>query len=159
MKPDVKSPVFSTPNSACFDIHAYLNSDDVLNCYDVNNIGFNECVTLDSVVIHPNNRVLIPTGLILDIPNGFSVRLHPRSGLSLKRGIVLANSEGIIDSDYVEPLFVILQNVSNIPIVIYTGDRICQGELVESLEYELFESGTAPEQKTIRSGGFGSTGN
>lgn len=159
-KPDVKSPVFSTPESACFDIHAYLKEDreQIVTYNKINQDGWTQIFS-EQVTIAPGLRALIPTGLILDIPNGFSVRLHPRSGNSLKNGFTLANAEGVIDSDYVDPVYIILHNISDSIITIKNGDRICQAELVESLEYELFESGNAPEKKTIRDGGFGSTGN
>ena len=95
-------------------------------------------------------RVLIPTGLILDIPEGYSVRLHSRSGLAWKDGVYLTNCEGIIDYDYVEPVFVMMTNISQSPKTINNGDRICQAELVEIPE--------PPTRKTERDGGFGSTG-
>jgi len=103
-------------------------------------------------------RMLIPTGLIADIPIGFSVRLHSRSGLAFKQGVYLTNCEGVIDSDYVDPIFAMVTSISNVPVKIYNGDRICQGELVRCEKYTLDESDEAPSQKTDREGGFGSTG-
>ena len=103
-------------------------------------------------------RMLIPTGLIADIPKGYSVRLHSRSGLAFKQGVYLANCEGIIDSDYVDPIFTMVTSISNVPTRIYHGDRICQGELVKCEQFTLDETDEAPSQKTNRDGGFGSTG-
>jgi dUTP pyrophosphatase len=103
-------------------------------------------------------RVLIPTGLIFDIPKGYSVRLHSRSGLVWNDGVYLTNGEGIIDYDYVEPIFVMLTNISQSPKTINNGDRVCQAELVEKVYHSLEEIKEQPTQKTERDGGFGSTG-
>jgi dUTP pyrophosphatase len=111
-----------------------------------------------SITLMPGDRVMVPTGLILDIPDGYSVRVHARSGLSLKQGLILVNSEGVIDSDYVEELFVLLTNVSENAQVIKNGDRIAQAELVKKEEYALWEIFEAPAKKTDRDGGMGSTG-
>ena len=105
-----------------------------------------------------SDRMMVPTGLILDIPEGYSVRVHARSGLSLKQGLVLVNAEGIIDSDYVEELFVLMTNISDNPISINNGDRIAQGELVKAEQYILEETSDKPATKTDRNGGMGSTG-
>ena len=109
-------------------------------------------------MIYPGERALIPTGLILDIPTGYSVRLHVRSSMALKQGIALANSEGVIDSDYVEPTFVMLYNSSTSTVHILNGERICQGELVSMMDYTLDRIYAKPGSKTDRVGGFGSTG-
>lgn len=128
-------PKFATQQSACFDISAYGDH-----------------------VIPAKLSMAIPTGLILDIPVGYSVRVHPRSGLAYKKGVTLLNAEGIIDSDYTDELKIILHNTSNLDFIIDHGDRIAQAELVKSLDYTLEECYTAPTQKTDRVGGFGSTG-
>jgi dUTP pyrophosphatase len=128
-------PKFATKQSACFDISAYGEHDVIAR-----------------------HGVAIRTGLILDIPEGYSVRIHPRSGLAYKKGITLLNAEGIIDSDYTNELMVLLYNTSNVTFVVKHGDRIAQGELVKSLDYTIEECYTAPSQKTDRIGGFGSTG-
>jgi len=108
--------------------------------------------------IYCMERVLVPTGIIFDIPEGYSVRLHSRSGLAWKDGLYLTNCEGIIDSDYVDPVFAMMTNISQSPKVINNGDRICQAELVETLQHDLTEIKEPPTQKTQRDGGFGSTG-
>ena len=106
----------------------------------------------------PGDRILVPTGLIFDIPTGYSVRIHPRSGLSYKQGLVLANLEAVIDSDYVQETFVLLYNRSEVDHTINNGDRIAQAEMVKREEYILWEIFDAPTQKTDREGGLGSTG-
>ena len=132
---NVVLPKFATQQSACFDISAF-----------------------GSHIVPAKHSIAVPTGLILDIPEGYSVRIHPRSGLAYKKGITLLNAEGIIDSDYTDELKVILYNTTNIEFIIHHGDRIAQGELVKSLDYTIEECYTAPTQKTDRVGGFGSTG-
>ena len=158
-------PVFSTKQSACFDIHANLiDGEDIQYYQAISTKSVPRRVALDinssNTFIQLNNmeRMLIPTGLIADIPPGFSIRLHSRSGLAFKQGVYLANCEGIIDSDYVDPIFAMVTNISNVPVRIYNGDRICQGELVRCEKYTLNESDEPPSQKTDREGGFGSTG-
>ena len=148
LTPDVKTPEFATEESACFDISAYMPRGLA---------GF-AMPTKNSIIILPNEKVLIPTGIVLDIPEGYSVRLHPRSGLAFKKGLTLANAEGIIDSDYVEEVFVALHNVSGKEQIVSHGERIAQAEMVRSLAYQISRTDERPERKTSRSGGFGSTG-
>ncbi len=109
-------------------------------------------------MVPAKHTIAISTGLILDIPVGYSVRIHPRSGLAYKKGITLLNAEGIIDSDYTDELKILLYNTSNMDFIIQHGDRIAQGELVKNLDYVIEECYNAPVQKTDRVGGFGSTG-
>ena len=158
-------PVFSTKQSACFDIHASLiDGEDIQYYQAISTKSVPRRVALDinssNTFIQLNNmeRMLIPTGLIADIPPGFSIRLHSRSGLAFKQGVYLTNCEGVIDSDYVDPIFAMVTSLSNVPVKIYNGDRICQGELVRCEKYTLNESDEPPTQKTDREGGFGSTG-
>ena len=158
-------PVFSTEQSACFDFYANLILNETVTYYQAvstkelpRGVSFDINSNRPYVQINNMERMLIPTGLIADIPVGFSVRLHSRSGLAFKQGVYLANCEGIIDSDYVDPIYAMVTNISNVPTRIYDGDRICQGELVRCEKYTLDESDEAPSQKTDREGGFGSTG-
>jgi dUTP pyrophosphatase len=102
--------------------------------------------------------MLIPTGLVFNIPDGYSIRIHPRSGISFKNGIQLANCEGVIDSDYYHETFVALVNMSDVPFTIKHGDRIAQAELVQDLGAKFSETTERPEMRTNRQGGFGSTG-
>lgn len=155
---DVILPKFETLDSACFDIRCYFNLGDKIVTYDEYNQK-NIILVSDFLSLKPNHRILLPTGLILDIPKGYSVRLHPRSGLSLKNGITLSNCEGVIDSDFVDPLYIILYNSSKYTFKIKSGDRICQGEMIKKLPLKIKKIKKRPLQKTNRSGGFGSTGN
>jgi len=161
--PDAQPPVFATPGSACFDLKAYLGNDIFqVRGYCQNNRECNVAIhqtTEDRYVkIEPGQRILVPTGLVFDIPEGYSVRVHARSGLALKQGLVMANAEGIIDWDYVEQTHIMVLNVSNENLFVHNGERIAQGELVPVLQYSIEPTETKPEQKTSRSGGFGSTG-
>ena len=100
---------------------------------------------------------MVPTGIIFDIPKGYSVRLHARSGLALKNGIKLVNQEAVIDSDYVLETFILLTNTSIVPFDLAHGMRICQGELVRNIPTLINET-LLPPKKQEREGGFGSTG-
>lgn len=156
VNPNADAPTYGTQSAACFDFKACLIGERVRG-FDRNNKEFIAPLS-DKIVVNPGERVLIPTGLILDIPEGYSVRLHSRSGMSLKQGLVLANAEGVIDSDYVDPTYIMVTNVSTIMATVKHGDRIAQGELVPVYQVEFKESKEAPGQKTDRQGGLGSTG-
>jgi dUTP pyrophosphatase len=109
----------------------------------------------------PKCRALIPTGMVLDIPAGFSGRIHPRSGNAWKNGVTLINAEGVIDSDYCNELLVPLYNTTNIPFVITHGDRIAQLEITKpynEISLITYTEAKPKNQKTNRKGGFGSTG-
>jgi dUTP pyrophosphatase len=151
-------PTFATKESACFDIYACLRHASNIKVYGnyerVHSFSGEE----ENLTLQPGERVAIPTGLIFDIPTGYSVRLHPRSGLALKHGIGFTNAEGIIDSDYVHEIKAIITNFGTNDYMFKHGDRICQGELVKSLDYSIEERYTVPAIKTDRVGGFGSTG-
>ena len=158
-------PTFATKQSACFDLYANLVNGEEVQYYQAiatkvlpRKVSFDINTNRSFIPINNEERMLIPLGLIADIPEGFSVRLHSRSGMAFKQGVYLTNCEGIIDSDYVDPMFAMVTNMSNVPVKIYDGDRICQGELVRCEKYTLDESDEAPTQKTDREGGFGSTG-
>jgi dUTP pyrophosphatase len=152
---DVKDPLQGTAGSACFDLCADL-SENRRELVSYENIK--SSIVDNSFTVSPNGRVLIPTGLVFDIRKGYSIRLHPRSGLSIKQGLALANAEGVIDSDYVEEVFVAMHNMSNSQKTITNGMRICQGELVKNEPFQLRAIEKRPGQKTSRRGGFGSTG-
>ena len=158
--PKAKDPIFATKGSACFDLHACF--DDITSYkvrQDTLNREIEKPLRNGVLQIFTMERVLVPTGIILDIPAGYSVRLHSRSGLAYKEGLYLTNCEGIIDFDYVEPVFVMMTNISQSPKSINNGDRICQAELVEMIQYDFKEIKSKPIQKTDRVGGLGSTGN
>lgn len=171
---DSFDPEFATQGSACFDIKAYFAESIIAGTqaplckiYRMDNRPEErecKCWAMEhstfkvGIDLYPGERILVPTGLIFNIPDRHSVRLHARSSVSLKKGLIIPNGEGIIDSDYYHQTFVMLYNASADEIRIYHGDRIAQGELVKNLDYGLEETNTLPEQTTERVGGFGSTG-
>jgi dUTP pyrophosphatase len=109
------------------------------------------------VSLAPSARGLIPTGLRLEIPQGFEVQLRPRSGLALKFGVSLPNTPGTIDSDYRGPLAVILINHGADPFEIAHGDRIAQMVVAPVLQAS-FALVDALSDTARGAGGFGSTG-
>jgi dUTP pyrophosphatase len=111
----------------------------------------------DELVIAPGERRLVPTGLVLAIPEGFEGQVRPRSGLALRHGIALLNSPGTIDSDYRGEVQVLVANLGSEPFVVRRGDRIAQLVLapVVGARFDL----AADVDSTPRGeGGFGSTG-
>ena len=159
---EVKDPFRATEGSACFDLHSYLPEDLMVRVYISHHdedIEIRERrVVKGRVQLNPTERMLVPTGLIFDIPVGYSVRLYPRSSLALKQGLTLANNVGIIDSDYVQPVYMMVYNISGYQQFVKNGERICQAELVREQPSVLLEVNERPERKTDRDGGFGSTG-
>lgn len=109
------------------------------------------------VVLQPLERALIPTGLFMEIPEGYEVQVRPRSGLAVKQGITCLNTPGTIDSDYRGEVKVILINLSNEPQTLQPGDRIAQLVLQKVEKAEWIPS--ASINVTARNeGGFGHTG-
>lgn len=156
--PAVYLPTFLTKQSACFDIACQTFGKVEFKGYNNFNSAFNRPMKNGNIYIGPHERVLIPTGLILDIPENYSVRIHPRSGISLKQGLTLANSEGVIDADYVDELYILMYNLSDNGHMINNGDRIAQAEMIQKEKYVLWEIFDRPGQKSERDGGMGSTG-
>lgn len=155
--PSNQIPKKQTEGSACFDLQFQGHGKTEYKGFSRHNKAFTRPLN-NMISIQPGDRTIVPTGLILDIPEGHSVRVHARSGLSLKQGLVLANAEGVIDSDYVEELMVLIWNISDNAITINTGDRIAQAELIKDETYSIVETAARPGIKTSRVGGMGSTG-
>jgi len=129
-------PGYSTEFSAGMDLRAFISED---------------------IVLKPLQRVLVPTGLFIELPVSFEAQIRPRSGLALKHGISVLNTPGTIDADYRGEIGVILVNLSQDDFVIKNGERICQmiiskHETASWVEVEVLE-------ETVRgAGGFGHTG-
>ena len=156
-------PAYATKGSACFDIKACITNGQYLTSFNawnkqqrivIKGVGTN----VDAFQLPPGIRVLIPTGLIFDIPENNVLKMFIRSSVALKKGLVMANGTGIIDSDYVEESYMMLQNISDSLVTIANGERLAQCMLVPVEQHELVETNDRPEQKTDRDGGFGSTG-
>jgi len=111
----------------------------------------------EDLVLKPGQRELIPTGLRIELPEGFEAQIRPRSGLAVKQGITIVNAPGTIDSDYRGEIKVLLINLGHSDYTIKRGDRIAQMVIcpVVTANFIIQES----MNETLRSrGGFGSTG-
>jgi dUTP pyrophosphatase len=112
---------------------------------------------LDPIELKPLERKLIPTGIFLEIPEGFECQVRPRSGLALKKGITVLNSPGTIDADYRGEVGVILINLSNESFVVEHGERIAQ-LVFARVEQAILEQVEIISETVRGAGGFGSTG-
>ncbi len=109
------------------------------------------------VILKPLERQLIPTGLYIELPEGYEAQIRPRSGLAYKHGIGIVNSPGTIDADYRGEIKVLLVNLSNIDFEISTGDRIAQ-MVVAKHEQVKWEEVDTLSDTTRGTGGYGHTG-
>jgi dUTP pyrophosphatase len=109
------------------------------------------------VTLAPGKRALVPTGLVLQLPEGYEAQVRPRSGLALKHGLTVANAPGTIDADYRGEVGVILVNLGEQPVTVTRGMRIAQLVVAPVVQVALKE--VARVDETARGGGgFGSTG-
>ena len=157
-RPNAELPTYGTTGSACFDVKACLTTGERISGYDAWNKKVPLAVKNGKITIQPMQRVLIPTGLIFDIPDGHCMEMFIRSSVATKKGLTLVNSVGIIDSDYVEVTHIIVHNVSDSLCVVEHGERLAQCRLAEVVTSDFNEIKDAPVQKTDRDGGIGSTG-
>lgn len=141
MKVRIKSdsgilPFYETEGSAGMDLKAYID---------------------EPVILKPGQRMLVPTGLYIELPAGYEAQIRARSGLAIKKGIGLVNGIGTIDSDYRGEIKVILINWGDEDFVIENGDRIAQMVIAkyERVEWEQSDNLSDTERG---SGGFGHTG-
>ena len=111
----------------------------------------------EDIFLKAGDRMAVPTGLFLEIPQNFEVQIRPRSGLALKDGVTVLNTPGTIDSDYRGEIKIILINLSKKQFIVKSGDRIAQMILCPVAKGKLEEVKILP--RTVRGGGgFGSTG-
>jgi dUTP pyrophosphatase len=129
-------PAYETVSSAGMDLRAFIDAD---------------------VVLKPFERKLIPTGLYIELPDGYEAQIRPRSGLAIKSGITVLNSPGTIDADYRGEIKVILINLSNQEFTIKSGERICQMVIAKHEKAEFIEVEEISETER-GAGGFGHTG-
>ena len=129
-------PEYSTDLSAGMDLKAFINEE---------------------IRLKPLERALVPTGLYIELTEGFEAQIRPRSGLALKQGISVLNTPGTIDADYRGEIGIILINLSNSDVIIKDGERICQMIISrhEHIEWEEVELLSETKRGT---GGFGHTG-
>lgn len=131
-----KAPVYQTLEAAGADIEAELEAD---------------------IVIKPFQRVVIPTGIFLEIPIGYEAQVRPRSGLAAKYGITVLNTPGTIDSDYRGEVKVILINLSDEDFIVKNGDRIAQMVVAPVIQGDFVKDKKLNDSHR-GSDGFGSTG-
>lgn len=131
-----KLPEYETKGSAGVDLQAYVESP---------------------MTLKPMERALVPTGLFIELPEGYEAQIRARSGLAIKHGISLVNGIGTIDSDYRGEIKVILINLGSEDFIIDNGDRIAQMVIIkhEKAEFDLVEDLKETERGA---GGFGHTG-
>lgn len=129
-------PSYATADAAGMDLRAHLET---------------------AVTLQPLERMLLPTGLFMELPVGYEAQVRPRSGLAIKQGLTLLNTPGTIDADYRGEIKVIIINLSNEPQTIAPGDRIAQMVIapVTQVKLEAVEILTTTERGN---GGFGHTG-
>ena len=113
--------------------------------------------TDEPIILSPMERLLIPTGLFIQLPIGYEAQIRPRSGLACKHGITVANSPGTIDADYRGEIGVCLINLSTENFVIHPGERIAQMVIAKHEQVE-WEETTSLDDTQRGAGGFGSTG-
>lgn len=129
-------PAYSTEFSAGMDLRASLS---------------------EPVELKPLQRALIPTGIYIELPEGYECQIRPRSGLALKHGITVLNTPGTIDADYRGEIGVILVNLSDKPFVVNDGERICQ-MVVARHEHVAWKAVESLDESERGAGGFGHTG-
>jgi dUTP pyrophosphatase len=129
-------PAYATEGAAGMDIRANLEGP---------------------LLLQPLERKLIPTGIFIELPEGYEAQIRPRSGLAITQGLTCLNSPGTIDADYRGELKIILINLSQEPQTIHHGDRIAQMVVhkVEKVKWKQVKSMSATERDK---GGFGHTG-
>lgn len=133
--PEIKLPQYQTAGAAGFDLQA---------------------ANQRNVSLAPREWMLIPTGLRIELPEGYEGQIRPRSGLALKHGITVLNTPGTIDSDYRGEVGVILINMGGLPFQIKPGDRIAQMVIAPVSRLDLQLAGLDDTERG--SGGFGHTG-
>lgn len=159
---NVRMPEYGTPNSACFDIFSYMEDGDKVKVYRSGGAEPYEAqvhLATHGVNVHSMERVMIPTGIILELDEGEHVKIYNRSSVPLKMGLSLVNNVGIIDSDYRDEIYITMINLTSTHVAIPSLMKLCQAELcVNTLKAYLIETKNKPLPLKSRNGGFGSTG-
>ena len=129
-------PAYHSPEAAGFDLPAVLDRE---------------------IIIQPGERVLIPTGIAVSLPDGYQLEVRPRSGLAFKAGITVLNSPGTVDPDYRGEIGVVLINLGREPFPVRPGDRIAQGVIIPFVRAEFQKVKKLPPSARGK-GGYGHTG-
>lgn len=109
------------------------------------------------VILRSMQRALIPTGLFIELPEGYEAQIRPRSGLAIKKGVTVLNTPGTIDADYRGEICVILVNLSDSDFTVEDGERICQMVVKSYVKIE-WEEADVLDESVRGAGGFGHTG-
>lgn len=136
-KSGISLPEYASDLASGADVRAFLDED---------------------LVLAPNERAIVPTGLFLEIPSGYEVQIRPRSGLCAKFGVTVLNTPGTIDADYRGEIKVILFNASKEEFVIEPGMRIAQMVVAPVVQAVFLEAEQELSETQRGSGGFGHTG-
>jgi len=141
------------------NVKVYNESPNSLPQYETSGAAGLDVKANENVTIKPGERVLVKTGLFVEIPEGYELMVRPRSGLAIKHGITVLNSPGCVDPDYRGNVGVILINHSSSDFEIRVGDRIAQLVLnkVEKIDWQTVISKDELSMTNRGSGGFGST--
>lgn len=129
-------PAYATSQSAGMDLRANIESP---------------------ITLHPMERTLVPTGIRIELPEGYEAQVRPRSGLALKHGITVLNTPGTIDSDYRGELKVLLVNLSNDDFMVNAGERVAQ-MVIARHETATWEEVEVLDETERGEGGYGHTG-
>ncbi len=129
-------PEYKTSGSAGADLRAFLD---------------------EPVILKVGERRLIPTGIFVELPQGFELQVRPRSGLALKHGVTVLNAPGTVDSDYRGELGVLLINLGEKEFKVENGDRIAQAVISSVVQVNYLEKDVLSETER-GAGGYGSTG-
>ncbi|HMU68932.1 MAG TPA: dUTP diphosphatase [Chitinophagales bacterium] len=129
-------PTYATAHAAGMDIRAFVDAP---------------------VTILPMQRTLIPTGLFIELPEGYEAQIRPRSGLAINSGITMLNTPGTIDADYRGEIKVIVINLGDAPFIVNSGDRIAQ-MVIAKYESVTWVNTDKLSESERGAGGFGHTG-
>ena len=135
-KSNHRLPEYATPGSAGFDFKANID---------------------EPWVIHAGETIAIPTGLYFELPEGYELRVQPRSGMALKNSVTVCNSPGCVDCDYRGEVKIILINHGKDFFVVHPGDRIAQG-IISPVVHAEFEEVSKLSETERGEGGFGHSG-
>jgi len=160
--PKVKLPALATEESACFDVESFFEVGQKIRVFNSVNretkVLTKEIQGETAFLLHPAHRAFVPTGLIFNIPPDHVLKMYVRSSVAAKKGLVLTNGVGIIDSDYFHETHILLTNISDSIVRVVSGERLAQCKLEKNLSYSIQETSKKPAQRTSRAGGIGSTG-
>jgi dUTPase len=156
---DVKIPQIMTRGSACADLCCNFTGIKELEFINtLNGKAYKRDIIENTHIFFPPfTKVKLPTNLIFDIPENFKIVIYPRSSIKFNMNLSLINSPAIIDSDYVDQVYLLLENLNDFNVKLESNMRLAQIELQPVLKVVYTKLDSPPKQKTERTGGIGST--